>query len=544
MNEKRLLIGIFITILIFLVIDAKAFASKDKISQELADFIHQASYDLKPIKVWIYFTNKDLNQDQALIRNKKQVNRLRKAGIIGFNNEDIPVNIEYINTLSEMKIYPVTLSRWLNAVSANVSVKKIYELENLEFIKKLDVVRTHFRKPEIDLATTNQSTGSKKSLLYGNSFDQLQTINFPLADELGFSGKNVRICIMDTGFNVNHESLRYSKIVSAYDFISKDYNINLQEQDAYGSTDHGTAVFSVMSGFLPGKLVGPAFGADYILARTEEISSNNNIAEDLWVSAVEWADSLGADIVLFSAGLMFENIFNDSMFLNDNDKVEESVVYKIVKTGISRGVLFVTDAPDNYNETVMQELKKSGLDMLFVASSTPPDADDLSAPALFDSAFKPSEKTGLAIRSSLNNVYTAEAGGDNFYGWRSGSSYIAAIAAASAAILFEAHPDWSTTQALESLRVSCIESNSTEGREDKKESGFIDIFAAMNIVFPSISGDFDGNGRVDGNDLAIFSSFYLKSADDPKWNKSADIDGNMVVDGDDLAIFINRFITN
>ena len=546
MKAKILLIGIFLTILILLITDRKISATQDKISLDLFYSIHQASYDLKPIKIWVYFKDKDLRQNQALTRNKKQVKRLKKSGIIGFNSEEIPIKNEYLNILTEMKIYPVTTSRWLNAISAVVPAKKIYELENLEFILKLDVVHKYVKKPEVDLTRSNQqlkdnhTSDSKKSLLYGNSFEQLQTINFPLADELGFSGKNVRICILDAGYNTNHESLRYSKIISTYDFISVDLNINQQEKDAYGSTDHGTAVLSIMSGFLPGKLIGPAYGADYILARTEEISSNNNIAEDLWVSAVEWADSLGADIILSSAGLMFNKIFNDSISFNDD--VEESVLYKVVKIATERGILFVADAPDSYNETVMQELKKSGLDMLLVTSYS--GADDLSASGLFDSLFKPSKSAPLAVRSSLNNLYTAEAGGDNFYGWRSGSSYIAALAAASAAILIEAHPDWNLAQVLESLRMSCVEDKEIEDREDKDEGGFINIFTAMSIVFPSVSGDFDGNGRVDGNDLAIFSSLYSMNPPDPGGNKSADLDGNMIVDGDDLAILMSRFATN
>jgi hypothetical protein len=546
MKDKILLISVFLGTLILLTTNRETSASQDKISQDLCDSIHQASYDLKPIKIWVYFKDKDLRQNQALTRNKKQVNRLKKSGIIGFNSEEIPIKNEYLYILTEMKIYPVTTSRWLNAISAVVPAKKIYELENLEFILKLDVVHTYVKKPEVDLTPSNQqlkdnhTSDSKKSLLYGNSFEQLQTINFPLADELGFSGKNVRICILDAGFNTNHESLRYSKIISTYDFISRDLNTNLQEKDAYGSTDHGTAVLSIMSGFLPGKLIGPAYGADYILARTEEISSNNNIAEDLWVSAVEWADSLGTDIVLSSVGLMFEKFFNDSISFNDD--VEESVVYKVVKIATGRGMLFVADAPDSYNETVMQELKKSGLDMLLVTSYS--GADDLSTPGLLDSLFKPSKSAPLAIRSSLSNLYTAEAGGDNFYGWRRGSSYIAALAAASAAILIEAHPDWNPVQVLESLRVSCIEEDATEDREDKKKSGFIDFFAAMNIVYPFVSGDFDGNGRVDGNDLAIFSSLYSMNPHDLGGNKSADLDGNMIIDGDDLAILMSRFANN
>jgi serine protease AprX len=547
MKTKILFTGIFLAISLLFISDRIVSADQDKISHDLYDSIHQASYDLKPIKIWIYFKDKDFHQSNKVLSfNKKLIKRLKKSGIVGFNREEIPVKKEYIKILMGMKIYPVTESKWLNAISAVVPAGKIYDLENLDFIQKLDVVHTYARRSPVESFLSNQkiknnqNSDSKKSLQYGNSFEQLENINFPLVDELGFSGKNVRICILDAGFNTNHESLRYSKIVSTYDFISKDFNINLQEKDAFGSADHGTAVLSIMSGFLPGKLIGPAYGSDYILARTEDISSGKNINEDLWVSAVEWADSLGADIVLSSAGLMFDKIFDDSISFNND--IKELVIYKIAKIAAERGMLFVSDAPYNYNETLMQELRKSGLDMLFVTSYS--GADDLSASGLFDSLFSPSKSVPLVIRSSINDLYTAEAGGDNFYGWRRGSSYVAALAAASAAILIEAHPDWNLAHILESLRRCCVKEIETEDYEGKEAGGFINIFTAMNIVYPSVSCDFDGNGRVDGNDLAIFSSLYFMNPADSGGKKSADLDGNMKVDGDDLAILMSHFANN
>jgi subtilisin family serine protease len=548
MKAKILLIGIILTIPILIINDRKISADQDKISNDLYDSIHHSSYDLKPIKIWIFFKDKDFHKNKVLSFNKKLVKRLKKYGIVGFNSEEIPVKKEYIEYLNEMKIFPITESKWLNAISTVVPAKKIYELENLDFIRKLDVVHTYTKRLQVESAPLNkkiknsQISDSKKSLQYGNSFEQLQTVNFPLVDELGFSGKNVRICLLDAGYNTDHESLRYSKIVSTYDFISKDLNINLEEKDAFGSADHGTAVLSIMSGFLPGRLVGPAYGADYILARTEEISSDKTVTEDLWVSAVEWADSLGADIVLSSAGLMFDKIFDDLNSFNDDVDAKELVVYKVAKIAASRGMLFVADAPDNYNETVMQQLKKSGLDILFVTLSS--GVDDFSTLGLFDSLFEPSKSTPLVLRSSINDLYTAEAGGDNFYGWRRGSSYVAALAAASAAILIEAHPDWNLAQILESLRRSCVKDIETEDYDGKDAGGFINIFTAMNIVYPSVSGDFDGNGLVDGNDLAIFSSLYFMNPADTGGKKSADLDGNMKVDGDDLAILISHFANN
>lgn len=544
MNKFKLTLLLLFSILLIFFFSNIILAnhSEDKITDSLYDAMHQTSYESKPIKVWIEFTDKDLSSNYIIRRNKKLTERLKKAGITGFRNEEIPVNQQYIKILQDLKIRPVVVSNWMNAVSAVLPAKKIYELESLDFIKRIDVVRTYRDRPSVDIALTSGKMNGdppsvhQKSPKYGYSDDQLQELNFPVADELGFSGRNVRICILDTGFNTNHESLRYSRILSTYDFVSVDNNVNLQEHDPYGSADHGTAVLSLLTGFMPGKLIGPAYGADYILARTEDIASSECISEDIWISAVEWADSVGANIVLSSTGLIFDQLFEDSS-MNEND-VRDSYIYKIVKTAAERGILFVASAPPQYNDSKMFELKKAGLDILFTASGN----DVFENNDIFNSIGEPSSDVSLAIKSSMSDLYTAEGGGDNFYGWKKGSSYLAALAAASAALIIEAHPDWNALQILDSLRNSSDENQKSEDKKDKKN--FIDIFSSMNFVFKNGSGDLDGNGRIDGNDLAIFCSIYLNSEKDRGGKKSADLDGNMIIDGEDLAIFVSRFLSD
>ena len=60
---------------------------------------------------------------------------------------------------------------------------------------------------------------------------------------------------------------------------------------------HGTYTLSLIGGYQPGSFIGPAFRSKYLLAATENDSSETHTEEDNWIAAAEWADSLGADII-------------------------------------------------------------------------------------------------------------------------------------------------------------------------------------------------------------------------------------------------------
>jgi molybdopterin-binding protein len=61
------------------------------------------------------------------------------------------------------------------------------------------------------------------------------------------------------------------KIITEKDFVQKDDITENQTGDASSQDSHGTAVLSLMAGYDPGKLIGPAFGANIILAKTENV---------------------------------------------------------------------------------------------------------------------------------------------------------------------------------------------------------------------------------------------------------------------------------
>ena len=90
------------------------------------------------------------------------------------------------------------------------------------------------------------------------------------------------------------KSFSTMNIIAAYDFVNNDPNVGNEGDMGEGS--HGTATLSIIGGFKEGQLIGPAYGANFILAKTENTDSETPVEEDNWIAAVEWADSIGVDV--------------------------------------------------------------------------------------------------------------------------------------------------------------------------------------------------------------------------------------------------------
>jgi len=130
----------------------------------------------------------------------------------------------------------------------------------------------------------------------------LDQVNIPQLHAAGLSGRGVTIAIFDTGFARDHECLAGVDVVAAWDFVNEDPDVHDQRDDPEGAADHGTQMLGLLAGYSAGNLIGPAYGASLILAKTEDIAGETVAEEDNWIAALEWAVGLGADVVSSSVG--------------------------------------------------------------------------------------------------------------------------------------------------------------------------------------------------------------------------------------------------
>lgn len=291
--------------------------SENKLSSQLKNVLMSKQSNDK-VLVWIFLKDKGSNTNYFLsnpeqVVSEKSLNRrskvLSKSSLISYY--DIPVNTDYINELQINGFEIKNKSRWLNGVSGYIESSKLSRLSDLPFIKSIDIVRG-YKNDEIKNENTNpiftdnqltKNPDQPNSFNYGNSFTQLQQINVPALHDLGYFGQGVTICLMDAGFNrLTHESFSTMNIIAAWDFVNGDSNVG--DEGDMGSGSHGTETLSTIGGFKEGKLIGPAFDADFILAKTENTDSETPVEEDNWIAALEWADSIGVDVTSTSLGYL------------------------------------------------------------------------------------------------------------------------------------------------------------------------------------------------------------------------------------------------
>ncbi|MCH5176676.1 MAG: S8 family serine peptidase [Prevotellaceae bacterium] len=133
--------------------------------------------------------------------------------------------------------------------------------------------------------------------IYGKAFTQINQLHGQSLHERGFRGQGMTIAIIDGGF-YNADiipMLKNVNILGVKDFV--DPNGNVYEEDT-----HGMMVLSCIGTNTPGTFVGTAPEAAFWLLRSEDGYSEQMVEEDNWCAAVEFADSVGVDVVNTSLG--------------------------------------------------------------------------------------------------------------------------------------------------------------------------------------------------------------------------------------------------
>jgi subtilisin family serine protease len=217
-----------------------------------------------------------------------------------------------------------------------------------------------------------------------------------------------------------------------------------------GDGSHGTAVLSTIGGYAPGELVGPAFAASYILAKTENTDSETPVEEDNWAAAAEWAESLGAEVLTTSLGYL---VFDSGTGYGYEDMDGATAVSTLAaQRAVELGVVVLSSAgnsgqhPDPARNTLgapadgtyvisVGAVDEAGERVSF--SSVGPTADGRIKPDLM------ARGQGVLVASS----FTVSA-----YRTANGTSFACPLVAGVAALVLQAHPDYSVSEVVEVLR--------------------------------------------------------------------------------------------
>ena len=359
---------------------------------------------------------------------------------------DIPVKADYITAIKNLGVKIENKLNWFNAVSAYLTANQIAKILQLPFVDKVIPVKIFNIKPNIPVQGSNNYTMSKafSSGDYGRSYPQYELCDIPAVQAKGINGKGVVIGILDDGFMwKTHESLEARKVLSEYNYVFHTTSTAPQRGDASNSGYHGTYVFSILAGYKDSSIIGPAYNASFILAKTEDDRSESHIEEDNYAAALEWMEGQGVDITTSSLGY---NIFDDTTYsytyqdLNGNT----TIVTKAVNLAFQRGVLTFTAAGNEGNNS--WKYVDAPADAFNVIAVGAVYNDNIIAPfssrgPTYDGRIKPD------VVAQGVNVYGANASASDAYYYEDGTSAATPIASGIGALLLSAFPNLTNVQA-------------------------------------------------------------------------------------------------
>ena len=209
---------------------------------------------------------------------------------------DLPVSRKYVDELKATGARLVTTSKWNDTVVLEVSdtllMDEISKKSFVTGVKKVWVSpdsippRNMKRKKEV------KNKVEKTDCHYGNALRQIEIHGGDSLHTAGFAGKGMHVAVIDAGF-YNADEIKFFRkmdLLGTRDFVNPN-------SDIYAENAHGLMVLSCMAAKLPKVFVGTAPEASYWLLRSEDNDSEQPIEEDYWAAAIEFADSVGVDVV-------------------------------------------------------------------------------------------------------------------------------------------------------------------------------------------------------------------------------------------------------
>lgn len=476
-------------ILFFFVINNLLFAKSftNKISQDLLHrFNSSSSYEI--YRVWVFFKDKgnqieDYFSNFLIVVSEKSIRRrmkLNNESLLDFS--DLPVYQNYIDQVKQTGFQLKNKSKWFNAISGFATKEQIVRISMFDFVKQIDLVKGYSTiKPNFEeensFQTENKTRQPEKlySLDYGNSFTQNNLINIPAVHNLGYNGNGVTICVMDAGFNnLAHVVFNSMNIIATWDFVNGDPNVG--DEGDMGSGSHGTYVLSVLGGYAPGNLIGPAYGANYILAKTENTESETPIEEDNWIAAVEWADSIGVDITSTSLGYLDYDFPFTSYTWQDMDG-NTALITRAADLAVKKGIVVVNSAGNEGGRGTPNTLMApADGDSVFAIGGV-----DASGLRVSFSSYGPTVDGRIKpdFMAMGTGVVSARAFNQTQYTTVSGTSFSCPLTSGAIALLLQANPNLTPIQLRDILRQTSSKSNNPDNFYGW---GIINTLSALNQV--------------------------------------------------------------
>ena len=449
------------------------------------------------LAVWVYFRDKGLagaelsaaldRAEDALTdraaRRRAKVRRAageRLAGVI-----DLPLHRPFLDAVAATGAEPRRQSRWFNAASFDATEAQIAAIASLPEVTKVDLVNM-FRRDEVPVRPKDVAAREARNaellagkaaawtISYGGTLSELEQINVPPLHDEGVTGEGVLIGMLDTGFRTTHDCLVPITVVDAWDFVNNDEIVDNEPGDPGNANDHGTKTMSTIMGYDPGGHVGPAFGAQVVLAKTEDVADEQPIEEDNWVAGIEWLETYGIDVASSSLGYLDWYTFAD---LDGNT----ALCTNAADTAVGLGIV-VCNSAGNERGTSWDHIITPADGDSVIAVGAVTSSDDLSYFSSPGPSYDGRIKPDVCARGSSNHV--ANPTDDQAYTSASGTSFSCPLTGGVAALILSRVPTLTPMQVREAMR----ETASQAATPDNDFGwGILDAHAAAHYFGASIT---------------------------------------------------------
>ncbi|MFK7932136.1 MAG: S8 family serine peptidase [Saprospiraceae bacterium] len=414
----------------------------------------------------------DFLSSRALQRRKRQQ--------LQVTENDLPVSPIYIRQLEQKGIKVKHTSRWLNSALVIMDETEVKTIAAQPFVKSVTYFGKNFTKKKLpDLSKSKRSIVRKVNKTtylpnhYGFVEPQISMLNGDFLHQKGYRGDNILVAVMDGGFtNLDQMECfdnlhRRSGIKATYDVVDVDENV-------LESSTHGSKVLSVMAADTPGLMVGTAPDADYICLKTEDVRGEYRSEEFYWIVGLEYADSIGVDVVNSSLG--YATFTDASMNYSYADMDGRSTLASRCSDYAAAAGMIVVNAAGNSGDTDWKyvDTPADGRSVLSVGavdihnnrasfSSYGPTADGRVKPDI----------VALGRRIGVASVFTNNVNASN------GTSYSAPLITGLVASLWQAFPQRKNYEIMDAVRQSGTQANQPD---DEVGYGLPDFKRAYEIL--------------------------------------------------------------
>ena len=427
---------------------------------------------------WVEFTHKDSTafsvDEPGVFLSPKAIARRTKFQI-PISPQDFPPAPAFLDSLKKKGAQIKYTSRWLNAATILIDKKQEKDILDLGFVARIEYVgkpaKVRWSRP-----TTfrhEQETETIAGQPYGYAAPQVSQLRGDSLHRLGYRGEGIMIAVLDGGFKKVDsipffDSLRaHNRLLFHYDFVDKDSMV-------YEASSHGSQVLSIMAANVPGLLVGTAPDATYICIRTEDTRGEHRIEECNWVAGIEYADSIGADIVNSSLGY---TTFSDKKMDYTFEDLDgnTSMASKAAAIASTKGMIVVSSAGNSGNsEWKHLGVPSDGKNVLSVGSnrlngkrasfsSVGPTADGRTKPDISALGYMVAVTSTRAFKVNI----------------ASGTSVSSPLIAGMVACLWQAHPGRSNLEIIKAVKDS---GHQAENPDNELGHGIPDFLKAHRML--------------------------------------------------------------